>query len=315
MSVKPSEILHLDGHEVGITRPEKVLFPKDGITKGEVIQYYQSVSPWMLPQIAGRPLSLQRYPDGIDKPGFFQKAAPAYYPAWIRKVTVPKEGGTVRHVVCEDSATLIYLANQACITPHIWLSQADGLHSPDRMVFDLDPSTGNLDLVIEAAHSLQAILEKLELPAFVNATGSRGLHVVVPLIPKQDFDSVRAIARQIAGILVNRDPEAYTMEQYKDKRGGRVFIDINRNAYAQTTVAPYALRARDGAPVAVPLDWAEIRKKDFRPDGATLKTVVARLEKARLEKHPDPWKHFQRQAASLGDVHAKLDAMESRHAA
>lgn len=295
MRVKPAEILHLDGHEVGITRPEKVFFPGEGITKGDVVRYYQRISRWMLPHLAGRPLAIERFPDGIDEAGFFQKAAAPYYPAWIRTVTVPKAGGTVRHVVCDDAATLVYLANQAAITPHIWLSQADELRLPDQMVFDLDPADENVAALIRAAHLLKEILDELRLPAYLKATGSRGLHVVVPLDRKQDFDAVRALARQIASVVVDRDPVAFTMEQYKRKRRGRLFIDTNRNAYAQTVVAPYALRPRNGAPVAVPLDWAELRRKDFRPDRVTMQNIFARLEKIE-----DPWKDFWRHATSLG---------------
>jgi bifunctional non-homologous end joining protein LigD len=301
MSVKPAETLHLDGHEVGITRPEKVLFPSDGITKGDVIRYYQRVSPWMLPHLSGRPLALQRYPDGIDHPGFFQKAAAPYYPAWIRKITVPKAGGTVRHVICDDAATLVYLANQACLTPHIWLSQADNVRLPDQIIFDLDPSSEDLEAVIRAALLLKDVLKELELAAYVKATGSRGLHVVVPLSPKEDFDSVRSIARQIASIVVNRDPAAFTTEQYKKNRAGRVFIDINRNAYAQTAVAPYALRAKAGAPVAVPLDWSELHRKDFRPDGVTIQSIFTRLE-----SREDPWKDFHRHSGALDEVRRKM---------
>jgi bifunctional non-homologous end joining protein LigD len=302
MSVKPEEILNLDGHRLGITRSEKVLFPQDGITKGDVIRYYQQVSQWMLPYLRDRPLAMQRFPDGIDKPSFFQKSAAPYYPAWIRKVTVPKVGGTVRHVICDDVATLVYLANQACITPHIWLSRVDKPRLPDQMIFDLDPSTEDLVLVIRAAHLLKDVLEEMELPAYLKATGSRGLHVVVPLAPKQDFDLVRAVARKIAGIVVRRDPAAFTMEQYKNKRYGRVFIDTNRNAYAQTAVAPYALRAKNGAPVAVPLDWGELRRKDFRPDGVTIRTILRRLEEIQ-----NPWKDFHRHAASLGKASRKIE--------
>src|SRR5215469_15897700 len=123
MSAKAAEVLHVDGHDVNITRPEKILFPEDGITKGDLIRYYQRISPWMLPHLKDRPLAMQRFPDGIDQPGFFQKAIARYYPGWIRRVTVQKQGGAVTHVVCDDMATLVYLANQASVTPHIWLSR------------------------------------------------------------------------------------------------------------------------------------------------------------------------------------------------
>jgi bifunctional non-homologous end joining protein LigD len=304
MSVKPAEILRVDGHEVDITRPEKVLFPEDGITKGDLIRYYQRISPWMLPYLEGRPLALQRFPDGIDKPGFFQKAAAAYYPAWIKKVTVPKVGGTVKHVVCDDVATLVYLANQACITPHIWLSRVDKLQYPDQMIFDLDPSTEDFAVVIDAALSLKGVLDDLELPAYVRTTGSRGLHVSVPLNRDRDFDAVRAFARRVAEVIVAQDPSRYTIEQYKSKRRGRVFIDVNRIAYAQTAVALYAVRARKGAPVSVPLAWSELRKKGLRSDGLTMRIVFERLEKG-----DDPWKAFWRHTASLDKAGRKLEQL------
>ena len=306
MSVKPAEILRVDGHKVDITRPEKVLFPEDGITKGDLIRYYQRISSWMLPHLEGRPLALQRFPDGIDKPGFFQKAAAAYYPAWIKKVTVQKEGGTVKHVVCDDVATLVYLANQACITPHIWLSHVDKLQFPDQMIFDLDPSTEDFATVIDAALLLKGVLDDLELPAYVRATGSRGLHVAVPLNREHDFDAVRAFARRVAEIIVAQDPSRYTIEQYKNKRRGRVFVDVNRNAYAQTAVAIYAVRARNGAPVSVPLAWSELRKKGLRPDGVTIRTVFERVDKG-----DDPWEDFWRRAASLDKASRKLEQLHA----
>ena len=306
MSAKAAEVLHVDGQEVNITRPEKVLFPKDGITKGDLIRYYQRISPWMLPHLEGRPLALQRFPDGIEQPGFFQKAAAPYYPPWIKKVTVQKAGGTVRHVVCDDAATLVYLANQACITPHTWLSRVDRKNFPDEMIFDLDPSTDDFADVIDAALALKRVLEDLELPVFIKTTGSRGLHVGVPLRPEQDFDSVRAFARRVAEIIVSADPARYTLEQYKNKRRRRVFIDVNRNAYAQTAVAVYAVRARDGAPVSVPLEWNELREKNLRPDSFTIKTIFERLD--RIE---DPWKNFWRRAPSLEKARRRL---EKRHA-
>jgi bifunctional non-homologous end joining protein LigD len=307
MSVKPAEVLPIGGHEINITRPEKVLFPEDNITKGDLIRYYQRISPRMLPHLQNRPLAMQRFPDGIDQPGFFQKAAAPYYPAWINKVTVQKEGGTVKHVVCDDMATLVYLANQACITPHVWLSRIDKPQYPDQMIFDLDPSTEDIGLVIEAALLLRTVLDDLKLPAFLKATGSRGLHVAVPLHPELDFDSVRAFARSVAESVVTSDPDRYTLEQYKKKRRGRVFIDVNRNAYAQTTVAAYAVRAQNGAPVSVPLRWSELRNKNFRADAVVMQTVFERLDQIE-----DPWKDFWRRATSLKKARKKLG---ERHAA
>ena len=204
----------------------------------------------MLPYLKGRPVSMQRFPDGIDKFAFFQKAV---YPiiSLVKTATVKKAGGTVRHVVCDDRATLVYLANQACITPHVWLSRYDQPRLPDQLIFDLDPQTDEIAPVIEAARAFRSLLEDLGLPVFVKSTGSRGLHVTVPLKPKEDFDEVRQFARDLAAIVIEKNPDRFTMEQYKNKRHGRVFLDTNRNAYAQTAVPPYAVRARPGAPSAI----------------------------------------------------------------
>jgi bifunctional non-homologous end joining protein LigD len=306
MKTESSDILRIDGHEIKLTRPDKVLFPEDGITKAGLIHYYERVGPLMLPYLSSRPLTLQRFPDGIDQTGFIQKSTPQYYPRWIATATMKKSGGTVRHVVCDRVATLVYLANQACITPHVWLSRADKPDFPDQMIFDFDPSTDDISTVIEGAESLKGLLDELELPAFVKSTGSRGLHVAVPLNGEADFESVRTLARALAEIVAARAPAKFTLEQYKRKRHDRVFIDINRNAYAQTAVANYAVRARRGAPVAVPLQWSELRRRGFRPDGVTLRTIEERLEESR-----DPWKGFWQHPASLGNVTRKLEKLHA----
>ena len=291
-----------------VTRPSKVLFPKDGITKGELVAYYERIAPRMLPFLAERPLVLQRFPDGIARSGFIQKAASPHYPSRIKTVTVKKVGGTVRHVVCDDAETLTYLANQACITFHTWLSRVAALDSPDQMIVDFDPSReGDITGVVSGALVLKEILDGLELPGYAKSTGSRGVHVVVPLDAGRDFEFVRGFARQLAAIVVDRDSSRYTLEQHKRNRRGRVFIDINRNAYAQTAAAPYTVRPRDGAPVSVPLDWRELRTKGFRPDAVTIRNIFDRLD--RVE---DPWKHFWRDAVSLDKAARKL---ENLHAA
>ncbi len=303
-------------HEVRITRPTKVLFPEDGITKGDLIQYYERIADRMLPYLADRPLVVQRFPDGIGKPGFIQKTAGPYYPAWIRKVTVKKVGGTVKHVVCDDASTLVYLANQACVTLHTWLSRVDNLNCPDQMVFDFDPSRdSDIAGVVGGALALKDELDHLDLPAYVKSTGSRGVHVVVPLDVGakevsakggHNFDFVRAFARQIAATIVNRDSTRYTLEQHKEKRRGRVFIDVNRNGYAQSAVATYSVRPRPGAPVSVPLEWNELRQSRFRPDAVTVRNVFERLDRI-----DDPWKHFSRDAVSLDGAIRKLENLQA----
>lgn len=280
--------------EIEITRPDKVLFPEGGIAKGDLIAYYARIAPWILPHIRDRPLTLERYPDGIHKQRIFQKEASSYFPTWIRRVTVTKVGGTVNHVVCNDSATLVYLANQACVTPHIFLSRIDKLDVPDQMVFDLDPQSDDFEPVRATARAFKKLLDDLELPAYLKTTGSRGLHVVVPLQRREGFDSVRAFARELARIVVSQSPEERTLETLKANRGNRVFIDTNRNAYAQLVAPAYAVRARPGAPVSVPLDWSELRKKNLRSDGVTIRTIFDRLEKVE-----DPWADFWRSGVSL----------------
>jgi len=298
------EVLEINRHEVKITRPEKVLFPDDGITKHDLVDYYRRVSSWILPHLADRPLMLERYPDGIDEMRIVQKSAASYYPRWVKTATVRKAGGKLRQVICEDEATLAFLANQACITPHIWLSRIKSPDYPDQMIFDLDPSGDDFEPVRDTAHALREKLDEIELPAYVKSSGSRGVHVTVPLKPESDFDAVRSFARQLAEIVAEEDPKHRTTEQRKTNRRGRVFLDTNRNAYAQTAVAPYAVRARAHAPVAVPISWRELDKSSFRPDGVTIRTIFDRLK-----KQDDPWKDFWSSAVSLKRTQRKLEEL------
>jgi bifunctional non-homologous end joining protein LigD len=257
----------------------------------------------MLPHLAGRPLNRERYPDGIDGPRIIQQAAGRQFPSWIRRVTVPKRGGTVPHVVASDAATLVYLAAQACITLHAWLSRADRLERPDRMIFDLDPSGEAPDEVRGAARDLGALLREIDLEPFAMATGSRGYHVVVPLQRRADFETVRGFARDVARVAVARDPRL-TLEQRKAARGGRILVDVLRNAYAHTAVAPYSVRARDGAPVAMPLRWEELLRPATRPDRWTLPTVASRLA-----RDGDPWAEIRSYARALGPSRRRLQKL------
>jgi bifunctional non-homologous end joining protein LigD len=287
-------VIRVDDREVEISRPEKVLFPEDGITKGELIEYYARIAPWMLPHLRDRPLTLERYPNGINTKRFFQKEVSSYFPDWIQRVTMQKVGGKVTHVVCNDTATLVYLANQACVTPHIFLSRLDKVHYPDQLVFDLDPQGEDFEVVRSTARSFKHLLDELGLPAFLKTTGSRGLHVAVPLQRREEYEPVRDFAREVAGIVVSQAPKERTMEQLKAQRGDRVFIDTNRNGYAQLVAPAYAVRARKGAPVSVPLDWSELRKKNLKSNSFTIRTLFDRLEQT-----PDPWAGFWDSATSL----------------
>jgi bifunctional non-homologous end joining protein LigD len=268
-----------------ITRPEKILFPKDGITKGEVVDYYERVAPVMLPYLKGRPISMERYPDGIDGEGFYQKKAGPYFPQWIKTASLAKQNGEVRHVICDNAATLVFLASQAVITPHTWLSRYDKPNHPDQLIFDLDPSDEDFRAVCGAAKQVRELLSKRGLTSYVKTTGSRGLHVMVALDRKKDYGEVRAFAQEIAEELVQTDPEHLTTDIRKNKRGGRIFVDIARNAYAQTAAPAYAVRARDGAPVAAPLLWEELDDRKLKPDQFNIRNIFDRLAKV-----GDPWK-------------------------
>ncbi|MEU2438025.1 non-homologous end-joining DNA ligase [Streptomyces rubradiris] len=296
---------------VEIRRPGKVLFPgRDGApayTKGDLADYYRSVAPYLLPHLRGRPLMLERYPDGLDGERFMQKNAPGHYPEWITRAEVAKEGGTVTHVVCDDTATLLYLAGQACVTLHRWLARTDragGPDRPDRLVFDLDPPGEDFAAVREAAGWLRELLTELDLPVAPMTTGSRGLHLVVPLNGRHDFDDVRAFARQVAERAVARHPDRLTTAARRADRGDRLYLDVQRNAYAQTAVAPYTVRARPGAPVAVPLTWEQL---DDPGTGARRWTLADALEQART----DPWAGLPGRGRGLGPARRRLADIRS----
>lgn len=279
-----TEEIEAGGRTVELGNPDKVMFPDCGATKRDLADYYLDVAESMLPHVRGRPVSMHRFPDGIDGDGFFQKDAPGYFPEWIHTETVDKEDGTVTHVVCDDVATLVYLVDQACITPHVWLSTVDQLDSPDRMVFDLDPpeGTGSVDPLREAARAIRRLMDDLGLRSRLMTTGSAGYHVVVPLDSGAPFDRVRDLAHRCAGLLAQRHPNSLTVEQRISERSGRVFLDYLRNGYAQTTVAPYAVRARPQAPVATPIDWDELGRVE--PRSYTIDNL-----NRRLAQKDDPW--------------------------
>lgn len=295
--------LTVDGRSLAISHPEKTYFPDAGITKGDLVDYYRRIAGTMLPHVAGRPVSMQRFPDGIAGQRFFQKDAPDYFPGWIHTEEVAKEGGTVCHVVIDDAATLVYLANQACITPHVWLSRVVHLDRPDRMILDLDPPEGaageDLGRLRRSVRWTRDLLEELGLEPFLMTTGSRGFHVVVPLEPAEDFDAVRAFARSAAKVLAARHPDRLTVETRKAKRGDRVFVDYLRNGYAQTGVPPYAVRARPGAPVATPVDWEEL--SGLAPRRYTLQNLFRRLA-----RKDDPWAAIDRHRTTLREARERL---------
>lgn len=286
---------------IEVSKADKVLFPDDGITKGDLVEYYRQVASTLVRYTQGRPLAAERFPDGITGQRIFQKNAPGHFPVWVRRVEVPKkDGGTTVHAVCDDTATAIYLADQACVTPHVWLSRADILDVPDRLIFDLDPSEQNLPRLRSAARCVRDLLSEVGLVPFLMTTGSRGFHVVAPLRRDDAFDEVREFAREAATVLAEHEPRALTVEQRKEDRGDRIFLDYLRNAYAQTSVAPYAVRARPGAPVATPLLWNELDTTE--PGQFTIANVPQRLQ-----EHGDLWSKMASHARSLQRPRRRLN--------
>jgi bifunctional non-homologous end joining protein LigD len=295
----------MDEPTVVVTHPERVLFPDDAISKGELVEYYLAVAEAMLPLVAGRPVTLQRFPGGLGGPGFFQKQAGSSAPDWIEQVSVPKQGGgTVTHLVIRHRADLAWIANQNSITPHVWLSRVDSRYQPDLLVFDLDPSTDDFGAVLRAARQLRTLLDELGLPTYVKTTGSRGLHVAVPLRPLATTDQAEALAYDIARALAGRHPQELTTEWLLEDRGGRLLLDIARNRWAQTIAAPYAVRPLPGAPVSVPLTWEELEQPGFHPRQHTLRTVPARLASI-----PCPWAAMSEHAVSVADARERLAAV------
>ena len=280
--------------KVEVTHPDRVLFPDDGITKGDLIDYYADIAGVMVPHLKSRPLTLWRYPRGIGEHGFVQQDFSGTLPDWMASAEVAKEGGTVIHPVAGRREALVWLANQNCVTVHSWLSRHDRLDHPDQVIFDFDPSTDDFGQVRAAARACADVLSDIGLSPYLKTTGSRGLHVLAPLKRGPDFDTVRQFARDVAEVVAADDPAHRTVEQRKNKRGDRIYVDVMRNAYAQTAVAPYAVRARRGAPVATPLAWDELGARGMRPDRFTIRDVPKRVA-----EQGDPWADIRKHASAL----------------
>ena len=252
-------MLTVDGHAITVTHPDKLLFPDNGITKGELVDYYRRIAERMLPHVRDRPIHMNRFPNGIGGIAIQQKRIPESFPAWITRATVDlHRGGVITHAVIDNAATLAYLVNYNMVSVHVWQSRTQAPERPDQVVFDLDPASDDFSLVRSTARTLRSLLEHIGLNAFIKTTGSRGLHVVVPISVGPDFETVHLFAENVAQRLAATDPDRLTTEFIKQKRGGRLFLDVNRNAYAQTAVAPYSVRERRGAPVAMPIEWSEL---------------------------------------------------------
>jgi bifunctional non-homologous end joining protein LigD len=305
VTARRAEAVRVSGITVELSNTGKTLFPDDHVTKGDLVGYYRDIASRMLPYLRDRPLSMERYPDGIAGERIVQKNVPRYFPDWISRARVKKQGGALVQVICDKPATLVYLANQACIEMHAFLSRTGALDQADQLIFDLDPPDDRrFDQVRHLALELRGLLEgELGLTAFVKTTGGRGLHVHVPLNAADDFDTVRRFARQASDVLATREPDILTTEQRKESRGDRVYSDVMRNAYAQTAVAPYSVRARPGANVATPLEWAELEDPSLTPHRFTIRTMADRLDRL---GSADPWAGMARRRYSVARAAQRL---------
>jgi bifunctional non-homologous end joining protein LigD len=262
-----------------ITHPEKLLFPADGITKGELAAYYAAIGPLLLPHLQGRPVTMERFPAGIDKKGFMQKDVVKGYPEWLARVEVPKRDGTTHYALIDDARSLEWLANQNCITPHVWTSRQPFLDKPDLCVFDLDPSRDEPSELRAAALAVRDVLDELGLSSSVKTSGSKGYHIVVPLDAQTGFDQVWRFAHGVGALLVKRQPERLTQEFLKTERAGRILVDTGRNGHGATFAAPYAVRPKPGAPVSAPCTWQEVEAGEALPQSFGLRAMAARLER------------------------------------
>jgi bifunctional non-homologous end joining protein LigD len=290
-----TETVVAGARRIEISHPEKALFTRPKITKLELARHYERVAAAMVPHLRDRPLALQAFPNGIEEPGFFMKSVPKYFPDWIATATVPKRGGTLTQVLANDAATLVYLAGQNVITPHVWLSRADQPDRPDRLILDFDPSPGvSFAEVRAAARDAGERLRDAGLRPYAMVTGSRGVHVACPLRRGPSFPEVHGFARALAEAMVADDAKHLTLEWHRAERGRRIYVDVNRVAYAQHAVAPYGVRPRRRGPVAMPITWDELSDPQLKPDRWTIRDAAARLD-----SDGDAWAGIGRRACKL----------------
>jgi bifunctional non-homologous end joining protein LigD len=277
-----------------ITHPDKVLFPEDGITKGELAAYYQALAPVLVPHIRSRPVTMERFPQGIDQEGFLQKNVVKGFPAWLERVEAPKKGGTVHYALITDERSLLWVVNQNTITLHVWTSRAPRLDRPDLCIVDLDPSTDDPETLRSAALAVRDLLAEVGMASWVKTSGSKGYHIAIPLDAETGYREVWRFVQRLADALVARHPHLFTQEFAKVDRGDRVLIDIGRNGPGPTFAAVYAVRPRAGAPVSAPCTWTEIEERRVDPRAFTLRTMAARMAEV-----GDLWSDLSPQPLSL----------------
>jgi bifunctional non-homologous end joining protein LigD len=282
-------------HEVVFSNVTKVFWPAEKYTKGDLIEYYRQISPWLLPYLRNRPVVLTRFPDGIDGKSFFQKDAPAFTPPWLRTERMWSEDAKrdIDYFVCDDEPSLLYLANLASIPLHVWASRVGSLEQPDWCVIDLDPKGAPFADVVTVAKATRKLCDAIGLPSYIKTSGSTGLHVLLPLGGQLTYEQTRTLAGLLARVIAAQLPDIATITRQVSKRGGRVYLDYVQNGHGRLIVAPFSVRPLPGAPVSMPLKWTEVNGKlDLR--AFTIKTAPARMHKLKqdpllpvLDEKPD----------------------------
>jgi bifunctional non-homologous end joining protein LigD len=293
-----------------ISHPEKILFPDCGVTKGELCRYYEQLAPVMLPHLSGRPITLERFPAGIEQKGFIQKEVSKGFPEWLSRVEVRGRArrvdgaeSAVHYSLAREARDLVWMANQNAVTLHVWASRVPALDTPDCCVFDLDPTRENAAELARAALAVRDSLGELGLSSFVKTSGSKGFHIFVALDGSASFDSTWRFGLGVGALLVRRFPGMFTQEFIKADRAGRIFVDTGRNGRGATFAAAYTVRAKPGAPVSAPCSWAEVESGSVAPQTFTLRTMPERLARS-----GDMWSTM---VASAHSLEAPLLALEA----
>lgn len=287
--------------KVEFSNQDKILFEDAGISKGEILEHYEALSDHMLPYLKDRPLMLHRFPDGINENGFYQKEIPDHFPDWFSSKKVKTEDGNIDQILCQDLDSLLYLADQGTISFHAFLSLQDKLKYPDRFVIDLDPPSADFEIVRKAAFTIKDVLDDLEIESFLCTTGSSGLHILIILDREEAFDQSLAFGNQLADYFTDQHQEIFTTASRKKKREGKLYFDVQRNAYAQTSIVPFSLRAREIAPVATPIEWDELKDNSLNSQSYHLKNI-----QKRLAKKTDPWKAMGQHRYNLKSISKRL---------
>jgi bifunctional non-homologous end joining protein LigD len=265
--------------KVAFSNLDKVFWPEQGFTKGDLIEYYRAIAPWLLPYLLDRPLVLTRYPDGISGKFFFQKDAPGFVPGWMRLERMWSED-TQRELdcfVCDDIETLLYLANLAAIPLHVWASRVRTLQNPDWCILDLDPKGAPFAHVVEIARAIRALCEDIGLPSFIKTSGSTGLHVLLPLGHAMTFEQAKQLGELLARVIAARLPEIATVVRNPAARGGRVYVDFLQNGHGKTIAGPFSARPVRGALASAPLRWEEV-DATLDPSAFTIRSLPARMQ-------------------------------------